>query len=313
MSKNEEKRECEKCFNIYYINLSKVYELSMMINNTILTNVQKERNNSLKTSKSTKASLGGTLQTDSEYLASIKSVLESNIASENASSSKIIENLDIKTTKSILLNKIKVKCIDNKRIDEFSEGDLIKIDNVQLSILDRDTLQQMLLLKRDALKGMKVDGMEINNLVTSIIKDYSYILIGQIENDSKNKFIIKIPFEIENEFENNYGVDDVLLGKVSLIGIYKSKNKVSDIISNTLNYFMTNENTLNNVKNFKIIQSDIDNNKEHGKVEDKDEYHYIDIIALIQEIKFKEEKIKEVLPWYKRIFYLLKGKKIDEK
>ena len=29
----------------------------------------------------------------------------------------------------------------------------------------------------------------------------------------KNKIIIKIPFEIENEFENNYNVDDLLLGK----------------------------------------------------------------------------------------------------
>ena len=99
----------DKCFNIYYLNLSKVYEISMMINNTIVTSIQREKNNSFKTSKSTKASLGGTIQTDSEYLASIKSVIESNKASENTSSSKIIESLDIKTTKSILLNKIKAK------------------------------------------------------------------------------------------------------------------------------------------------------------------------------------------------------------
>ena len=132
----------DKCFNIYYLNLSKVYELSMMINNTIITSVQQEKNNSSKTFKSTKASLGGTLKTDSEYLASIKSVIESSKSNENTSSSKIIENLDIKTTKSILLNKIKTKCIDNKSINDFEEGDLIKIDNVQLSILDRNTLDR---------------------------------------------------------------------------------------------------------------------------------------------------------------------------
>ena len=190
----------DKCFNIYYLNLSKVYEISMMINNTIVTSIQREKNNSFKTSKSTKASLGGTIQTDSEYLASIKSVIESNKASENTSSSKIIESLDIKTTKSILLNKIKAKCINDKKINDLNEGDLIKIDNIQLSIFDKDTLRQILLLKRDALKGMKVEGLDINNIVNSIIKDYSYILIGQIENDNKNKIIIKIPFEIENEF-----------------------------------------------------------------------------------------------------------------
>lgn len=299
----------DKCFNIYYLNLSKVYELSMMINNTIITSVQQEKNNSSRTFKSTKASLGGTLKTDSEYLASIKSVIESSKSTENTSSSKIIENLDIKTTKSILLNKIKTKCIDNKKINDFEEGDLIKIDNVQLSILDRNTLQQMLLLKRDALKGMKIDGMDLNNIVNSVIKDYSYILLGQIENDD-NKFVIKIPFEIENEFENNYSVDDILLGKLSLIGIYKSKNKITDISSNTLNYFMANNNE-NNIKHSKIIQSDIKNIEEESK-KNKDEYHYIDIIAIIQEVKFKEEPIEEKLKWYKKIFNFLRAK-INEK
>lgn len=303
----------DKCFNIYYLNLSKVYEISMMINNTIVTSIQREKNNSFKTSKSTKASLGGTIQTDSEYLASIKSVIESNKASENTSSSKIIESLDIKTTKSILLNKIKAKCINGKKINDLNEGDLIKIDNIQLSIFDKDTLRQMLLLKRDALKGMKVEGLDINNIVNSIIKDYSYILIGQIENDNKNKIIIKIPFEIENEFENNYNVDDLLLGKVSLIGIYKNKNKISDITNNTLNYFITNGGITKDIKNSKIIQSNIQTTENKAKKTNNDEYHYIDIIAIIQDINFKEEPKEKPLPWYRKILNFLKGQRNNEK
>ena len=303
----------DKCFNIYYLNLSKVYEISMMINNTIVTSIQREKNNSFKTSKSTKASLGGTIQTDSKYLASIKSVIESNKASENTSSSKIIESLDIKTTKSILLNKIKAKCINGKKINDLNEGDLIKIDNIQLSIFDKDTLRQMLLLKRDALKGMKVKGLDINNIVNSIIKDYSYILIGQIENDNKNKIIIKIPFEIENEFENNYNVDDLLLGKVSLIGIYKNKNKISDITNNTLNYFITNGGITKDIKNSKIIQSNIQTTENKAKKTNNDEYHYIDIIAIIQDISFKEEPKEKPLPWYRKILNFLKGQRNNEK
>ncbi len=303
----------DKCFNIYYLNLSKVYEISMMINNTIVTSIQREKNNSFKTSKSTKASLGGTIQTDSKYLASIKSVIESNKASENTSSSKIIESLDIKTTKSILLNKIKAKCINGKKINDLNEGDLIKIDNIQLSIFDKDTLRQMLLLKRDALKGMKVEGLDINNIVNSIIKDYSYILIGQIENDNKNKIIIKIPFEIENEFENNYNVDDLLLGKVSLIGIYKNKNKISDITNNTLNYFITNGGITKDIKNSKIIQSNIQTTENKAKKTNNDEYHYIDIIAIIQDINFKEEPKEKPLPWYRKILNFLKGQRNNEK
>lgn len=303
----------DKCFNIYYLNLNKVYEISMMINNTIVTSIQREKNNSFKTSKSTKASLGGTIQTDSEYLASIKSVIESNKASENTSSSKIIESLDIKTTKSILLNKIKAKCINDKKINDLNEGDLIKIDNIQLSIFDKDTLRQILLLKRDALKGMKVEGLDINNIVNSIIKDYSYILIGQIENDNKNKIIIKIPFEIENEFENNYNVDDLLLGKISLIGIYKNKNKISDITNNTLNYFITNGGITKDIKNSKIIQSNIQTTENKAKKTNNDEYHYIDIIAIIQDINFKEEPKEKPLPWYRKILNFLKGQRNNEK
>lgn len=308
-----EENSVEKCFNLYYLNLSKVYELSMMINNTIMTNVQRERNNSKRLFKNTKASIGGTFQTDSDYLASIKSVIESNKSSEYTSSAKIIENLDIKTTKSVLLNKIKEKCITDKNITNLKEGDLVQIDNVQLSILDRETLQQMLLLKRDALKGMKVDGIDINNIVSSMIKDYSYILLGNIESDKENKFIIKIPFEIENEFENNYNVDDVLLGKVSLIGIYKNKNNILDITNNTLNYFMTNNNETFDNTSSKFIQSNEKPKQETKKNKINEKYHYIDIIAIIQEVKFKEKPIKEKLPWYKRFFNFLKGKKNDEK
>lgn len=308
-----EENSVEKCFNLYYLNLSKVYELSMMINNTIMTNVQRERNNSKRLFKNTKASIGGTFQTDSDYLASIKSVIESNKSSEYTSSAKIIENLDIKTTKSVLLNKIKEKCITDKNITNLKEGDLVQIDNVQLSILDRETLQQMLLLKRDALKGMKVDGIDINNIVSSMIKDYSYILLGNIESDKENKFIIKIPFEVENEFENNYNVDDVLLGKVSLIGIYKNKNNILDITNNTLNYFMTNNNETFDNTSSKFIQSNEKSKQETKKNKINEKYHYIDIIAIIQEVKFKEKPIKEKLPWYKRFFNFLKGKKNDEK
>ena len=305
----------DRCFNIYYLNLSKVYELSMMINNTILTSIKKEKYNTVKFTKNNKVSIGGSFQTDSDYLASIKSVIESGKTSEKTSSSKIVESLDIKTTKSILLNKIKNRCIEDNQINSFHEGDLIKLDNVKLSILDRDTLQQMLLLKRDALKGMEVEGMEINNIVSSMIKDYSYVLVGTIKNNDTDKFIIKIPFEIENEFENNYNVDDILLGNVSLIGIYKSKNKLSEITSNTLNYFMNNSKSSNNQDNKKFIMSNDESNivKENNK-DNIEKYHYIDIIAIIQEVKFKEpEQLETKLPWYKKIFNFLKGKKNYDK
>jgi len=295
----------DQCFNLYYLNLNKVYELSMMINNVIMTNIQTEKNNSYKISKNKKLSVG--IQADLEYLASIKALIESNSSSEYTSSSKIVENLDIKTTKSVLLNKIKEKSIIDKTIDKFEEGDLVQIDNVQLSICNRETLQQMLILKRDALKGIKIDGIDINNIVSSIVKDYSYTLIGNI--DEKNKFIIKIPFEIGNEFENSYNVDDLLLGKVTLIGIYKNQNNILDITNNSLNYFMNSDNEVVDATNSKFIKSNEESQEKIKSKKANANYHYIDIIAIIQKIKFKDEVIEEKLPWYKKIFNFLKGKK----
>lgn len=289
-----------KSFNLYYLNLSKVYELSMMINNVITTNIQKEKFKSMKKTKSVNASIGGTLETDINYLASIKAAIGTNRSSEYSSSSKLIENLDIKTTKSILLNKIKEKSITNKKLEECIEGDLIKIDNVKLSILDIENLKRMLLLKRDVLKGIEVEGVDINNIISSMIKDYSYILLGEVLDDNSNNVIIKIPFEVENEFENNYNVDDILLGKVSLIGIYKNKNKLSDIALNTFNYF-TNNGSDTNASNSKIIESNYKIGQDPS-YESGEEYHYIDIIAVIQEVCFKEEPEIVRVPWYKRLF-----------
>ena len=104
----------DKCFNLYYLNLNKVYELSMMINNAIMTNIQQERNTSSKFSQNRNISIGGTLQTDSDYLASIKSVIESNRSSEYSSSSKIIR--PVRKLKFLFLVTLKL-FIFNKKYD----------------------------------------------------------------------------------------------------------------------------------------------------------------------------------------------------
>ena len=198
----------------------------------------------------------------------------------------MIEKLDIKTTKSILLKTIKNKAKEITNLDNCKEGELVLLKNVKLSILDKKNLRQMLLLKRDALKGIQVEGIEINNIVNSMIKDYSYILSGSLKIDENNQqFVIKIPFEIENEFENNYSVDDIILGNVSVIGIYKNKNNIEDIANNTLNYFSNNDFDNRDTKFFQSSKQDIKNNNDYDGIK---EAHYIDVIGIIQEIKFND-------------------------
>lgn len=292
-TKEQANKKCYESFNLYYLNLNKVYEISMMINNVVTSSYEKETGNISAKRKYKKASMEGNI--DSKYLASIKAVLESGGSKEKTSSSKVVEKLDVKTTKSILLKMIKNKANEITSLDKCEEGELVLLKNVKLSILYKENLRKILLLKRNALKGFQVEGIEINNIISSIINDYSYILLGALKQDvddqdqQSQKFVIKIPFELENEFENNYNIDDILLGNVSIIGIYKNKNKIEDIANNTLNYFSNYDFSTSNNNNDKFIKS---NNQDKLNIDDFDELkgenlHYIDVIGIIQEIKFK--------------------------
>lgn len=296
-----------KGFNLYYMNLNKVFEISMMINNVIISSYEKEFSTTNTRKKQKKAVLQG--KAEAEYLASIKSVLESSNVVENTTSSKVIEKLDVKTTKSILLKQIKNKAEIINNFNKCVEGDLILLQNIELSILDKENLRQILLLKRDALKGMQIEGIELNNLISSMIKDYSYILSGELViNNNTQKFVIKIPFELENEFENNYNIDDIVLGKVSIIGIYKNKNSINDISINTLNYFsgMNSSVDSSDSKFIKSNKKDIYVNP--GKSKSSGLFHYIDIIGIIQEIKFTNNENTKPTIWEKVKSFLLRGK-----
>jgi len=285
MSKKDDNKKEYESFNLYYMNLNKVYEISMMINNVVISSYEKETGNVITKKKYKKSSLEGKI--DSEYLSSIKSILETGSSKEKISSSKVVEKLDVKTTKSILLKMIKNKASEVNNLDDCKEGELVLLKNVKLSILDKKNLRQMLLLKRNALKGIQVEGIEINNIISSMIKDYSYILSGILKKEKdEQRFVIKIPFEIENEFENNYNVDDIILGNVSVIGIYKNKNKIEDIANNTLNYFSNNDFSMQNNNQSKFIKSNKQEKLNSNDFDGIKDAHYIDVIGVIQEIKF---------------------------
>ncbi|OFI05970.1 hypothetical protein CLOACE_13510 [Clostridium acetireducens DSM 10703] len=82
--------------------------------------------------------------------------------------------------------------------------------------------------------------MELNNLVSSMLQDYAYILKGTVFDDNIKdavaEIIIKIPLEIQNKFENKYCINDLLIGHVSIVGVYKGLVEEESISSNTFTY-----------------------------------------------------------------------------
>jgi hypothetical protein len=303
-------------FNIYYLNFSKVYEISMLMNNVRITSIQKENGGSRETSRKRNVSLNAGVGT-TKLLAELKSFLGSETSEQVTSSSKLIETIDVKTTKSILLREIAKKCKEFIEISLIREGDLIKIDCISLSLLDEQTLRQFLVLRRDALKGVQVEGIEVNNFISSLLHDYSYILKGRIPN-SNDSIVLKIPMDIENEFESKYSVDDLLIGHVSVIGIYKGVVTESFIRSNTLSYF-TNQSNDHRESQGKVIRSSTVMEENGGATvqvniplgDSKDELHFIDIIAIVQDVNFVQpEEYVPAPPWYKKIFHqLYRGRK----
>lgn len=296
-----------KDFNIYYLNFSKVYEIAMMINNVILTKIETDKSNSFEEQYGFTSSISA--QGTKQFLDGIKASISADAKETSTSSSRVIESLDVKTTKSILLRRVIEQCTSVTVFDDSTEGDLVKVDRVKLELLNEESLRQFLILRRDALKGMRVEGMEVNNLVSSMLQDYAYILKGFVYDESMEKtvseIIIKIPMEIQSEFENKYSINDLLIGHVSIVGIYKGIMQEEFITSNTFTYFQEigarkeqRETTAN-----KIIKSNshpIPQNPEPHKK--GDDYHFVDTLAIIQDVAFKLEETPAIkLHWWNKL------------
>ena len=299
--------EKSRDFNIYYLNFSKVYEIAMMINNIILTKI--ERDNTTGSSEEYSNSSELSTQGSEKFLMGIKSSMSSNSKETYYSSQKVVESLDVQTTKSILLRRIIDKCSVVKDFKNVSEGDLIKIDVVKFELFDEESLRQFLVLRRDAFKGMRVEGVELNNLIASMLQDYAYILKGTFSSkqgsDNQKEIMIKIPMDVKSEFESQYSIDDLLIGHVSVVGIYKGIVKESFISSSTYSYLQEVGARQNNteIASSKIIKSNTVQKEDVVTHTSNKEYNFIDVLAVIQDVAFEYEppKQKKKLHWWNRL------------
>lgn len=134
------------------------------------------------------------------------------------------------------------------------------------------------------------NGFDITNLFNSMFKDYAYKLKGVLANEN-NKIIIKIPVTFENEFESSYSVDDLFIGKVSILGIYKGTVNI-DQLGNTFQYFAelgNMQSQLVKISGFEEIQEsqypiEQPPYEAFASSGDNSVYHYIDLLAVIQNI-----------------------------
>ncbi len=287
-------------FNIYYINFPKVYEIKMMLSNVIALNKEKQTDSNDGKEVDYRGKLGvNFLNLFNIVGASLEG--EAGRKSIKSDSQKVLETFEIKTTKSIILNEIIEKSNVITSFKDVKEGSLIKVDNVNLTLENEAELRTVKLFTSGSFKGMNIpgtNGFDINNLFNSMFKDYAYKMKG-VNLESEDELLIKIPLTFESEFESSYSVDDLFIGKVTIVGLYKGKIKLESL-KNSLEFFQEVGSMQNMIANkeedIKEIQdSQYSTKKENSDFnfassQDKDkEFHYIDLLAIIQNVSIPNE------------------------
>lgn len=270
-------------FNIYYINTFKMYEIKMMINNRMKTTEQAEKQ---------KQNEDG-IEAETEAEVKMPSIfnLKARAKAQNITNDtrKFVENFDIKTTKSTMLKEVIEKCSDFSKIKkkDLKEGMLLKVDSLKVKLTNHEEIIGVKVINNKTIT-MTYEGIDIGKVFDAAVKDYSYIF--KAINEGKEKFLFKIPVTFENEFESMYSVNDILIGKVGIIGIYKEKVE-EDSIKNMIDILgKSQKESEDSTKDIEIISSD--DMEENNTGEQDNLYHYIDIIAIIQELHIGNEESK---------------------
>lgn len=272
-------------FNVYYMNFSKVYEIKMMLSNVIKTAETIESGQDDTLDAELQAKMG------TKFLKLFNAEVGADVKSGSTDSQKVLENFKVTMTKSLILSEVMEKCdVITSFPKDMVEGQLIRIDNVSLSLENETELRTVKMFSNGSFKGMKLPeagGLDVNNLFNSMFKDYSYKLKGEMAS-SEDKVIIKIPLTFESEFENLYNVDDLFIGNVSVIGIYKGKTKINGL-KNSFEFFQelgqsSNEDSDTEIHNSQYSQPTIIKLKSE---DDGIDYNYIDLLAVVQVVQPK--------------------------
>ena len=298
-SKDDEQDGKKKIFSLYYINTEKVYEIAMLLNNRIITGGTKE--NELESTIEKQANIG--INSNLNYLETVKSELglSHNVQSHNGIKNKVLENFDVKTTKSNMLASIISKANVYQENASMNLGDLVLLKNATLELLNAEesyAVTKMIL--NGAFKDTKIssnsDDMKIefdlSAMINSLLKDCVYELGCSVGN---KKYMLTIPMTFENDFENSYNIYDLQVGSVTIVGIYRGKRQydkrlsLQEIFSENKeqkkSYIYEDDEYILHPSS--EIPKDAVDNVNNKQKQLKEYQEVIDVIAVIQEINAK--------------------------
>lgn len=282
-------REINDLFNIFYLNTSKAHEIAMLIDNKIMKTIEREQTSEELLKHTNAISLkGGTkASANFEYI------------EEDNAKRRVFESFDVKTTKSIMLRKIydTVKCKNGSGI-----GALMILENIELEQLNYDdTAMLMSILQDSKLRNQGNDSIEVNlsKMIDRMLDDFT---IDYTFKHGEKNYVIQLPYKAKENFENGYHHNDIQLGNLSIIGIYRgeidfaTKGSVSsrffELVTSSMGYDRKVRDGLgemkfsnsNNIEERKNVAFDFNPQRL------MDKHHLIDVIAIIQEINIGAEE-----------------------
>lgn len=279
----------KQMFNIYYINNEKASEISMLFDNQIVEKIARIKNTDLALTGDANAKIGEgeKIPFVGKYLPTID--LNGNVSYDR--SNRVEDTVRVVSSKSIILKPIYDNAKEVRRLDENKVGNLVKIKDVHLTIVNADDVMATKLLMSGFINQISVEGigdMNLSSLMEVMFKDSAYVLCGELPHRfGKNEYmILKIPMSAAKEMESQYSISDVEIGKVTLLGIYRGKFEKKDVeckinrmmALNKKQHYQSNRNENEEIE---------DGIEEQAEANDllnvKDKVHYIDIIAIIQD------------------------------
>lgn len=287
MAKKEQPQaQTPELFTVYYMNQDKVFEMRMLLDNRLQTGRTGEKTGTT----SSEANINAEADAKVPFLTELQGRIEGKIGHEKQT--RMVDTLEYIHTKSRMLSDIIARCSIFEG-SSANEGDLVYIDNVNLELLNEDEVRALVAIMTGTLDGFTVPesgGLDIGHMFQSIVKaGASFKLKGKAGHGCSDPILLKIPIDSGSLFESGYSIDDLLIGKVGVVGICKGKVKTDDLRS-SFDYFQTKDKQQPSEDDGFIECAEGTGREPEGpRGEDDGKPTYIDVLSIIQAVKAKPE------------------------
>lgn len=287
-NKSQNESTVPEFFSVYYMNKQKVYEMRMLLDNEVKRGSTKEQGKVNSGGAQAEAQIEGRLP----FLSALKGNIKGDLRHE--SQQKIVDTLEYVNTTSGMLRDIMHRAQTGK-IEDFKEGELVYIADVSLELLNENEVRSLIVIMNGTLNGVVIPeagSLDVGRMLQSLLKDGACFKLKGKTTISKPKngktkdiaTLMKIPLDGGDMFESGHTIDDLLIGKVGIVGICKGETS-TEALRSSLDYFSDQKND-----NDEFVDG---SSSTSPKDDCNDEGMYIDVLAIVQAVNLSETGSEE--------------------